>query len=184
MALAAALTACGGGGGSPGETQENYTISLRSDKTTLPLNIGGVMAGSGVYSPYTTTLYVDARKGNIAIPGGEDVFGCNVTGGLDSGSLYYLDGNPEHEVEVDDGNGGKIKVPKAYRSITLGANSGGNSFHFHAGDAVGVARITCSVTDPRDNRQKSASVDISVGGTTGKPASVRMAATGPTVSWR
>lgn len=179
MALAVALTACGGGGGSPGETQENYTISLRADKTTLPLNIAGVSAGSGVYSPYTTTLYVEARKGSIAIPGGQDIFGCNVAGGLDSGSLYYLDGDPEHEVEVDDGNGGKVKVPKAYRNIALDANSGGNSFHFHAGNAAGVARITCSVTDPRDNRQKTASVDISIGGTTGKPASVRMAAQTP-----
>ncbi|RZA08472.1 MAG: hypothetical protein EOO68_02010 [Moraxellaceae bacterium] len=113
LALAAALTACGGGGGSPGETNENYTITLRSDTTALPLNIAGVTAGSGAYSPYTTTLYVDARKGNIAIPGGDsDVFGCNVSGGLNSGSLYYLDGDPDHETEVDDGNGGKIKVPK------------------------------------------------------------------------
>jgi len=176
LALAAAVTACGGGGGSPGETQENYSITLRTEKTELPLNIAGVIAGIGVYSPYTTTLYVEARKGGIPIPGGDDVFGCNVSGGLNSGSLYYLDGVAEHETEVDDGNGGKIKVPKAYRSITLGSNSGGNSFHFHADNAAGTARITCTVTDPRDNRQKAASVDIAVGGTTGKPASVRMAA--------
>ena len=32
------------------------------------------------------------------------------------------------------------------------------------------------MTDPRDNQQKSASVTIAVGGTTGKPASVRMEA--------
>ena len=176
LALAATLTACGGGGGSPGETQENYSITLRADQTELPVNIAGVRAGIGAYSPYTTTLYVDARKGNIAIPGGEDIFGCNVAGGLNTGALYYLDGDPEHEVEVDDGNGGKIKVPAAYRNIALDANSGGNSFHFHAGDNAGVARITCSVTDPRDGRTKTASVDISVGGTTGKPASVRMVA--------
>lgn len=179
LVLAAGLTACGGGGGSPGDTNENYSITVRADKKELPLNIAGVGPGMGVYSPYTTTLYVEARKGNIAIPGGEDIFACNLSGGLSSGSLYYLDGKSEHETEVDDGNGGKIKVPNAYRSITLGANSGGNSFHFHAGDAAGAARITCSVTDPRDNRAKSASVDISVGGTTGKPASVRMAAQTP-----
>lgn len=176
FALAATLTACGGGGGSPGDTQENYSITLRADQTELPVNIAGVRAGIGAYSPYTTTLYVEARKGNIAIPGGEDIFGCNVAGGLNTGALYYLDGDPEHEVEVDDGNGGKIKVPAAFRNIALDANSGGNSFHFHAGDNAGVARVTCSVTDPRDGRTKTASVDISVGGTTGKPASVRMAA--------
>jgi hypothetical protein len=176
IATSAVISACGGGGGSPGETQEHYSIMLRADKTQLPLNVAGSQPGLGAYRPYTTSLYVEARKGSMPIPGGEEIFGCNVAGGLDSGSLYYLDGNPEHEKEVDDGNGGKIKIPNAYRSITLGANSGGNSFHFHSGDQAGTARITCSVTDPLDKQQKFASVNISVGGTTGKPASVRMEA--------
>lgn len=179
LALTTFVSACGGGGGSSGDTQENYTITLRADKTTLPLNVAGVGPGLGAYRPYTTTLYVEARKGSLPIPGGIDIFGCNVSGGLDSGSLYYLDGDTAHETEIDDGNGGKIKVPNAYRSITLGANSGGNSFHFHAGDQAGMARITCSVNDPRDNQQKSASVNILVGGTTGKPASIRMEAQTP-----
>lgn len=175
--LAAALVACGGGGGSPGATQESYSITLRADKPQLPINVAGASPGIGVYAPYSTTLYVQGSMGGRPIPGGEDgVFECNVAGGLDTGSLYYLDGKEEHEVEVDDGMGGKIKVPGAYRSITLGSNSGGNSFHFHAGDAAGVARITCSVTDPRDKQQKSASVDIVVGGATGKPASIRVSA--------
>lgn len=176
MTIAVVLSACGGGGGSPGETNEHYSINLRSEKNQLPLNIAGAGPGIGAYRPYTTTLYVEARKGNLPIPGGEDIFGCNVAGGLDSGSLYYLDGDPEHETEVDDGNGGKVTIPNAYRSITLGSNAGGNSFHFHAGDQTGVARITCSVQDPLDNRQKSASVEITVGAATGKPASVRLAA--------
>lgn len=182
LMLAAVLSACGGGGGSPGETDEHYSIVLRADKNQLPLNIAGIYpgiqgyAGIGAYSPYTTTLYVEARKGNMPIPGGEDIFGCNVAGGLDSGSLYYLDGKDEHETEVDDGNGGTVKVPIAYRNITLGSNAGGNSFHFHAGDQAGISRITCSVQDPLDNRQKSASVEIIVGAATGKPASVRLAA--------
>lgn len=179
LALAAALTACGGGGGSPGTTQESYSITLRADKTQLPLNIQHVAAGKGAYAPFTTSLYVEAKKGGLPIPGGEDIFGCNVSGGLDSGSLYYLDGEDDHEEEIDDGNGGKIKVPLAYRSITLGANSGGNSFHFHAGNQAGTARITCSVTDPRDSRVHSASVDIAVGGATQKAASVRVIAQAP-----
>lgn len=179
LVLAATLSACGGGGGSPGQTQESYTITLRAEKTQLPLNVAGVQAGLGVYRPYTTTLYVEARKGGLPIPGGDNIFGCNLAGGLDSGALYYLDGKPEHETEVDDGNGGKIKVPNAYRSITLGSNSGGNSFHFHSANQAGTARIVCTVTDPRDNQQKAASVDISVGGVTGKPASVRLEASIP-----
>lgn len=179
LVFAATLSACGGGGGSSGTTQESYSITLRSDKIQLPLNIDNARAGLGVYAPYTTSLYVEARKGSSPIPGGTDIFGCNVSGGLDSGALYYIDGKPEHEVEVDDGNGGKIKVPGAYRSITLGANSGGNSFHFSSGDKAGTARITCSVTDPRDSRVHTASVDIVVGAATGKPASVRVIAKTP-----
>lgn len=181
LALTATLAACGGGGGSSGETQESYRITLRADKTQLPINLGGVSVGQGVYAPYSTALYVQASIGGRPIPGGEEVFGCNVSGGLDSGSLYYLDGDDKHQVEVDDGKGGKIKVPGAYRSITLGSNAGGSSFHFHAGDAAGTARITCSVTDPRDKQQKSASVDITVGAATGKAASIQAIAAFPTL---
>jgi hypothetical protein len=79
--------------------------------------------------------------------------------------LYYLDGDTAHEDE--DGN------PLAYRSITLGSNSGGSSFHFHSKTQAGTARVVCSVTDPRDQKVYSASVDIVVGAATGMPASVR-----------
>ena len=175
VAIAAAASACGGGGGSSGTVSAEYQITLRADKLQLPANIGNVPAGQGVYRPYTTTLYVNATVNGQPIPGGEDIFGCNVEGGLASGSLYYLDGDPEHE--VDDGNGGK--VPGSYRSVVLGANAGGASFHFHAGNEAGTSRITCSVTDPRDKQQKSASVVITVGGATGKPASVRTATAVP-----
>ncbi|WP_460480362.1 Ig domain-containing protein [Comamonas humi] len=174
------LAACGGGGGSSGETQAPYTITLRTDKAQLPVNLANQRPSLGAYAPYTTTLYVEAKKSGAPIPGGEDIFGCNVAGGLDSGALYYLDGKPEHETEVDDGNGGKTKVPNAYRSITLGSNSGGNSFHFHAGDQAGSVSITCSVTDPRDKQVRSASVNIQVGGGgTNVPASIVYQAQAP-----
>ncbi len=173
-AMVAVLSACGGGGGSGGESHSSYSITLRTEKTQLPLNVSNYPVGQGVYAPFSTTLYVEAKEGGRPIPGGEEIFGCNMAGGLDSGSLYYLDGNPEHEEEVEDGNGGTVKVPLAYRSITLGSNSGGNSFHFHAKNQAGTSRITCTVTDPRDKKVHSASVDIAVGGTTGKPASVSM----------
>ncbi len=171
--VAAALTACGGGGGSGGESSAPYNITLRADKTLLPVNTANIGPGQGVYAPYSTTLYVNATTGGNPIPGGEDIFGCNVEGGLDTGSLYYLDGDDEHVEEVDDGNGGKVKIPKAYRSITLGANSGGNSFHFHAGNQAGTAKITCSVQDPRDKKNYSTSVNITVGAASGKAASIR-----------
>ncbi len=181
LALSAvtAVAACGGGGGSPGDTSLPYTIKLTTAKKQLPINLVNEYPSTGAYARFTTTLYVEAREGSAPIQGGEDIFSCNVAGGLDSGALYYLDGKDEHMVEVDDGKGGKIKVPGAYRSIVLGANAGGNSFHFHAGNKAGTARITCSVTNPADKQVSSASVDIVVGAQTGQPANVIATAQAP-----
>jgi len=171
LVISSVLTACGGGGGSPGNTKLPYTITLTAAKTQLPINISGQGPGTGAYATYTTTLYVNAFEGGAAIQGGTDIFACNISQGLDSGALYYLDGDTAHEDK--DGN------PLAYRSITLGSNSGGNSFHFHAGTQAGTARVTCSVTNPTDLQVSSASVDIVVGASTGKPASVRGTAQAP-----
>lgn len=177
--LIAGLVACGGGGGSPGDSNLAYSISIKAAKTQLPLNISNEMPGIGAYSPFTTTIYIDAREGKDPIPGGKEIFACNLAAGLESGALYYLDGKDEHMVEVDDGAGGKIKVPAAYRNIVLDSNSGGNSFHFHAGDKAGTARIVCTVTNPVDKLVSSASVDIVVGAATGQAASVTVTTKGP-----
>ena len=171
LAVAALVTACGGGGGSPGDTHEAYSITLRADKKQLPINIQHYPAGSGAYAPYTTTLYVEAREGSRPIQGGEEIFACNIVQGFESGALYYLDGDDEHEDE--DGN------PLAYRSVVLGSNSGAATFHFHAGTKAGTARVMCSVTNPRDNQVSSAAVDIVVGASTGMPASVNAIAQQP-----
>lgn len=169
------LASCGGGGGSAGDTQLAYTISLRADRTQLPLNISHQPVGIGTYAPYSTTLYVEAREGGRLIQGGDEVFACNIVQGFDSGSLYYLDGDDEHE--DDDGN------PLAYRSVVLGANAGAATFHYHASATAGTARITCSITNPRDNQVSAASVDITVAGTPsgaeGRPASVNVQAEQP-----
>lgn len=164
LALTSVLTACGGGGGSPGRTDLPYTISVRAAKSQLPINIGNVMPGIGAYASYTTTVYVEARENGAPIPGGEDIFGCAIVQGLDSGVLYYLDGDDEHEDAA--GN------PLPYRAVTLDANSGANSFHLHSLSKSGTVRITCSVTNPADQQIASASVDVVVGASTGKPASV------------
>lgn len=179
LSLVVGLSACGGGGGSPGTSNLPYSITVKAAKTQLPLNISNDIAGIGAYSPFTTTLYVEAREGKDPIQGGKDIFGCNIAGGLESGALYYLDGKDEHMVEVDDGAGGKIKVPGAYRNIVLDSNSGGNSFHFHTGNKAGTARIVCTVTNPADKLVSSASVEIVVGAATGKPASVTVTTQGP-----
>lgn len=171
LVISSVLTACGGGGGSPGDTKLPYTITLTTDKTQLPINISSQGPSIGAYATYTTTVYVNASEGGAPILGAKDIFACNLSQGLDSGALYYLDGDKAHE--DDAGN------PLAYRSITLGSNAGGNSFHFHAGTKSGTARVTCSVTNPADNQVSSASVDIVVGSATGKPASVIGSAQAP-----
>ena len=51
LAVAAAtLGACGGGGGSPGDTSLPYTISLKADTTVLPINLANETPGFGNYS--------------------------------------------------------------------------------------------------------------------------------------
>lgn len=179
-ALTGALIACGGGGGGGGgggvpggPTPSNeYEIFLRSDLTQLPLNIEGVLPGVGINAPYTTTLYVNARRKNTGdpIPGGEDVFGCSLDG-LDYGALYYLDGDSAKE--DDDG------FPLPFRSVALGSNAGAASFHFHARDKAGTAVVTCAVTDPQSGRQVSSSLSITVGQRTGRPSQVRVNAAAP-----
>lgn len=188
--VASILAACGGGGGGGGGgglpggpvASNEYVISLSAAKTELPLNIGNAGPGIGIDAPYTTTVYVSARRKNTgdAIPGGEDVFGCNVLpSGLEYGALYYLDGDPDHETEADLPGGGTIKVPSAYRAVTLDANAGGASFHFHAGDMAGTAEITCSVSDPQSGKQVSDTIRLTVGQATGRASQVRVNAAAP-----
>jgi hypothetical protein len=169
LVITVLLSACGGGGGSPGTTvNQPYSVTLQADKTRLPVNVGHYSVGQGVNAPFTTTLYVNATVGGRPIPPGDKIFGCNIASGLASGALYYLDGNPEHM--TDD----TPPQPAAYRSIDLPSNSGGSSFHLHALDQAGVVRIICSAQNPADGIVYSASVDIAVGGGvgTGRPASL------------
>ena len=174
ISFAAFLSACGGGGsGSSSGEQINapYSIMVRTSKSQLPINISGQPAGIGAYASYTATMYVEARKGSALVDGGDEIFSCNVVEGLDSGVLYYLDGDSKHE--DDDGN------PLAYRAVVLDSNSGSASFHFHAGSKAGTARIVCSITNPADKKVYSASTQITVGAATGQPASVITTAQAP-----
>ena len=56
VSAAALMTACGGGGGSSGAVSAEYQITLRADKSQLPLNIDGYPASNGVYAPFTRLL--------------------------------------------------------------------------------------------------------------------------------
>lgn len=181
--VAATLTACGGGGGGGGSgglpgggpiSANEYEISLRADREALPINVAGVLPGTGVYAPYSTTVYVSARRNNTSdpIPGGDDVFACNlIPQGLEVGALYYLDGDEDHE--DDDGN------PLPFRAVALDSNAGGASFHFHAGATAGTATITCAVTDPQSGKQVSTALNISVGRVTGQASQVMINAASP-----
>jgi hypothetical protein len=155
------LASCGGGGGG---SAAPYSITLRVDTSQLPLNVSGDVASIG--GKYTTTLYVLARDsaGRPIPSAGEETFACAVIGGLDSGALYYLDGNEDHQTTVTLTDGTEYTYPNAYRSITLGANSGSATFHYTATDVAGTATIRCTVTEPDTNIQRSAQVTIRVGG--------------------
>jgi type IV pilus assembly protein PilQ len=155
LVVASTLTACGGGGGSPGDSSLPYSISVKAEKNQLPINIAeerpGIngYSGIGAYSPYTTTLYVEAREGDAPIPGWRKKFLAVIWLAVSkSGALYYLDGKDEHMVEVDDGKGGKLKVPAHIAALCWIPTAGGNSFHFHAGDMRPAQRANCCVRSP------------------------------------
>ena len=182
------LAACGGGGGSGGESQLQYSIKLTSSKTTVPVNVGGSLPGypgSADYYPYMSTLYIQANAGNNPIPNQEDgAFACNIISGLDSGALYYLDGKDEHTVDLVVGTE-TIKVPGAYRNITLGSNAGGASFHIISHNIAGEVTVQCSVTDPRDNKVYTDRATVKVGGgSTATPATVTLTKDAPYVGSR
>lgn len=198
---ASLLVACGGGGGGSGgglpggPTPANeYEIFLTAERVVLPLNLEGVYpsvpgddySGFGRDAVYTTQLAVSARRKNTGdpIPGGEDIFACNQISGLESGSLMYLDGDEEHEVEykyfaIDPTTGElaefTVDIPASYRAIVLDSNAGAATFHFHATDKVGAATIRCSVTDPQSGVSKSQDIEINVGGaSSGRAAMVQV----------
>lgn len=188
-----ALLACGGGsggggggGGLPGgpAAPNAYKVTITADRTALPLNLD-FKKGLPDYipslsSPYATALYVQAfrERTKDPIPGGLEVFACNVLPGIESGALYYFDGDDEHEEKVKvtiNGVEVEITVPLAFRSIVLGANAGGASFHFVSSDKAGTVTIRCSATDPVSREQAFAEITLSIGGgPTGLPAQIRV----------
>ncbi len=160
IGLSGMLAGCGGGGA--GSTP-SYTVNVRADDTALPLNIAGI--GPSIGGAYTTTMYVEIKDADgRPVTVAEDGVGCSYVAGLDSGPLYYLDGKPEHETK-ETINGVEITTPNAYRAVTLSTNAGLATFHFHASDVVGPARIRCSVKDT-GNVERSAEFTIQVGSTT------------------
>ncbi|MGK2951972.1 MAG: Ig domain-containing protein [Thiobacillus sp.] len=168
------LTGCGGGSGAG--TPSYWTIDVRADAPQLPINIANV--GPSIGGRYTTTLYVDVKDAaGRPVPGGE--VGCSHVGGLDTGDLFYLDGDSTHQT-TETIDGVEITTPNAYRAVTQTTNSGVATFHFHASDVVGPATVRCTVTDA-GNVVRSDEVTIQVGSNTssGKVSQVVFDRSGP-----
>lgn len=173
------LVACGGGGGGGGggglpggpNGVNAIKVEVRADASTLPLNITG--EGPRIGGVYTTTLYVTARAADGSMLSGEDLFSFNFVRGFESAQLYYLDGDEDHEVEVEDPNDPSktIKVPAAFRFGTLDAAGNGATMHLHSRDKVGTAEIEYSVVS--NGVKYKGTVVVQIGAvSTGRPSQV------------
>lgn len=160
----------GSGGGFTGGFTGRQTISieLTADRTTLPLNILGASVYNNIYTNLLTVVV--RQNGNLySPPSGVSI---SVVSGLSSGSLYYLDGDEDHE--DDDGN------PQSYRRMTWDQDEtdGIVTAHFHVdGGIPGEVVLAATVIDPNTNQAVSAYLTLTVtgGGTSngsGSPAAV------------
>lgn len=178
------LIACGGsgGGGSSGglpggPTPENpYKVTLSASRTAIPLtlNLNPCTNPPSYRQPGATTIFVNARRDRTddPIPGGDEVFGCNVVSGLESGSLYYFRGDDDDKVEVLCGTE-DVEIEGSFRNIVLGSNSGGNSFHVLSKNVVGTVVVRCTATDPLSGELATRDISIAVGGaSSGLPSQV------------
>ena len=136
------------------------SVQIAADKTTLPVNINNL--GPQIGGPYTNTITVTVKKnGNlIATP-----INVAISGGLSSGALFYLDGDPEHErCPAGATCPPSPKIPIAFRQIAFEKATGIATFHFHASNVPGPVVITASAADPATGQVLSASLTITVTG--------------------
>lgn len=148
------------------------SVQIAADKTTLPVNINNL--GPQIGGPYTNTITVTVKKnGNlIATP-----INVAISGGLSSGALFYLDGDPEHErCPAGATCPPSPTIPIAFRQIAFEDATGIATFHFHASGVPGPVVITASAADPATGQVLSASLTITVtgggGSGGGKPSAV------------
>jgi hypothetical protein len=183
------LAACGGGGGSGGDEGcllgqcvDPVTLTVSADRVQLPLNMqmDGFTSFNDCFNTpntaprYLTTLYVQARTKSGQVLSGEDLFQFNILSGFESGSLYYLDGDPDHEVEctyIDGADEKTVDVPAAFRFGTLDAAANGATMHLLGTDKAGTVRVEFGVVEPVSNKLITRTIDVQVGGNpTGRPA--------------
>ena len=161
----------GGGGGFTG--QALISIEIAADKTTLPVNITGSRQFAG---PYMSTFYVTVKQNGNVFPA--ESVSVTVASGLNTGALFYLDGDKEHQTcTTPAGSTTEVCVDNAYRSLVFEKTTGVSSGHFLAGSTPGKAVLTATATDPNTKQTVSAQLTINVVGggggiTGGAPAAV------------
>lgn len=159
----------GGGGGFTG--QALISIGITADKTTLPVNITKQFSQS-----YMSTFYVTVKQNGNIYPA--DSISVTVASGLNTGSLYYLDGDKTHQTcTTPAGSTTEVCVDNAYRSLVFEKTSGIVSGHFLAGSTPGAVVLTATSQDPNTKQTVSANLTINVVGggggiTGGAPAAV------------
>ncbi len=169
-ALAGAFTGSGGGGG--GFTgRPLITIEIAADKKVLPVNIANRFSDA-----YLSTFYIQVKQDGNLFPAPS--VSVTIASGLNTGSLYYLDGKAEHE-QCPSGATcpPTATVPIAYRSLVFTDTTGIVSGHFLAGSTPGTVVVTATAQDPNTTQTVSASLAITVTGggggiTGGAPAAV------------
>ena len=65
--IACLMVACGGGGGSPGETNEPYTIDIRTEKAVLPFDGVPVSRADGFGAGKGTDQHHQGGLGQVEV---------------------------------------------------------------------------------------------------------------------
>ncbi|WP_018862868.1 MULTISPECIES: Ig domain-containing protein [unclassified Thioalkalivibrio] len=169
------ISACGGGssGGSGSFSNEPLRISVSSEGVNhLPLNVENF--GPRIGGPFTATISVKAENDQGPLNSGE--FVCLLEGAsVDVAALYFMDNSrDEFRDETDPDTGETVEVREPRRSVTLPVTAGGATFHLHAGNQPGRARVNCTVEDPNfdETRQGSTSIEIGGGAGSGDPTEI------------
>ncbi len=147
----------GGGGGFTGRPL--ITIEIAADKKVLPVNITGDTQFTG---PYMSTFYVTVKQDGNMFPAPS--VSVTVASGLNTGALYYFDGDTAHQTCTTNAAGTQVCTEKAYRSMVFKDTTGIVSGHFLAGSTPGTAVLTATATDPNTNQTVSANLAITITG--------------------
>ena len=174
---AAALTACGGGGGSAGDTNERYEIDMqvmpRSVLYTTP-ETGYARRGNTYNANFEAEIILHVRKGDGDLaPDGTSV-SCHVDG---VGVGGFVDADSTTTAAATDAEpqcDAATTVPSMTYTTSVTTAAGVHRMHFHTGNTptcsptvTGVlcspeARIVCRVIDPRDGRSHEAVQELTI----------------------